>query len=457
MAFWRELPGKITKQQNGFGGGVNEGLPPLQIAENQASSMSNLIPSNGAATVRGGRSVLGATLGAAVDYLGAHGTSHLLAAANGSLYKWDGSAWVSIGTVTSGLAGDSCEFMGYTWFVNGTDGKKWDGTTLSSITGLPVGTKFIKEEDDRLWSLTDSVLSWSALRKGEDWTTALDAGAVNLENPYGEAATSLQTFGGRVMIFTDHTFEEIYGTTPDNYQKVRGSLQVGCIAHRTFQEIRGRAYWLGHDGVYSYVGGVSPQKISKPIQKTFATLNWAQRAKANAWVDGDLYVVAIPTSTNEADTILYFDTTQGTWWVGDFAGVYPRQVVSFGGELYNGAWTGAVNQFAGATDGGSAIVWNWVTGARQESGYSPQDILRVFQVAELPAGSTLQIEVSPSVDGSDWTVIGSMTAGTGYQKKAFYFSPGAAANLDWMRLKVSGTGPATLHALVREVRIKERV
>ena len=460
MAFWRELPGKITKQQNGFGGGVNEGLPPLQIAENQASAMLNLVPSEGgAATVRGGRSVLGTTLGAGIDYLGAHGTSHLLAAANGSMYKWDGSAWVSIGTVTSGLAGDSCEFMGYTWFVNGTDGDKWDGTTFSAITGLPAGTKFIKEDDNRLWALADKKLSYSALRKGEDWTTALDSGAIDLENPYGEVTTSLQVFGGRVMIFTDHTFEEVYGTNPDNYQQIRGSLQIGCVAHRSFQEIRGRTYWLCHDGVYRYVGGVAPQKISTAVQGEIDSLNWSARSKANAWVDGDWYVLAIPTGTNtEADTILVYDTIHDTWWVGDMGGAYPRQAVSFGGTLYVGAHTSYVYSLTGTTDAGTAISWSWTTGAKQENGFSRQDIYRAFQVVELPTGSTLSLAVSPSVTGdSDWVTIGSMTAGTGYQKKAFYFSPGAAANLNWMRLKVSGTGPATLHELVREMRIKERV
>lgn len=468
MALWRELPGKIEKLQNGFGGGVNTGLPPLQIPENQATSISNLIPKQGgAATVRGGRSAYGLTLSAAGTLLGAQDTTRLIAGAAATLYYWNGSAWTSLGAgFTSGAAWDYCSFMGYTWLVNGYEARKLTGTTLSTIGGSPpAGATFVKPHANRLFMLVNKRLSHSALRKGEDWTTAQDSGYIDMEPPNGENASALAVFGGKVIVFFDHSFYELYGTGPDNFAMIQASNQVGCIAHRTIQEIRGRLYWLGADGVYRFAGGVAPQKILQsikgstfdPIQSQIASLNWSQRTKANAAVLDDWYILAIPTGTNtECDTVLIYDTISNTWWPGDLGGIYPRQFVSFNDALYAIDSTGLAHQvYTGTTDGGTAISWKWVTKALTEGGFSPQDVLRVFQVAELPTGSTLSLAVSSLVEGdTDWTTIGSMTAASGYQKQRFTFLPNQAANKTWLRMKVSGTGPATLHELVREVRIK---
>lgn len=157
----------------------------------------------------------------------------------------------------------------------------WDGATFSTFTdaNCPKSNLFTAHRN-RVYGVGDDgrTLKYSALGDLTDWTTADDAGYIDITEAKG-AITAITTFADHVVIWTDNSMHELYGTGPDNFELVNVSHKVGCASRFAYTEVGGRLYWMDYSGIYMYTGGL-PRKIAD---------------KADGIID------SIPFNTNKAD------------------------------------------------------------------------------------------------------------------------------------------------------------
>ncbi len=145
------------------------------------------------------------------------GSSITLAAGNGRVMKLNTDVPMTLVDLSTGYNAAAkmwfAQFNNICVFGNGVDTpKKYDGTTVSSVGGLPSGTKFCKPHvhKGRLW-WTDSanrmMAYHSALRAIEDYTTADNAGYIDFSFvlPVGDELQEILTYVDLlVFIFRNH-------------------------------------------------------------------------------------------------------------------------------------------------------------------------------------------------------------------------------------------------------------
>lgn len=153
---------------------------------------------------------------------------------------------------------------------NGTDLKKYNGTLSNLLPGgYPVSVPgyLITEHQNRLFctDLTRTIL-FSALNMADDWATAGDAGSIEIENSSDYNITALYSMGDRLFVFRKNSFYELIGTGPSNFRLVKSSETLGAVNNQSVTSINNVLYFTHYSGVYAYVPGGNPQKISQPIE-----------------------------------------------------------------------------------------------------------------------------------------------------------------------------------------------
>lgn len=462
MAFWRPLSGILDPIPLREFKGVSK-LDAFSILESYATHAKNLT-SKGypALTVRPGFSNLGSAFAGAIVGLGVWKDAELHAIGGGEWKKWTGSAWSSLFSGLSTTAQWSfCNFKGnFTGInllgVNGEVARKYDGTSVTTLAGCPAGARYIDAHDNRVYVAVDYTVKYSALRNAEDWTTVEDAGEIAVETSFGENISGLKAGPGHVVVFLPHAMFELYGTGPINYKLEPVSEKVGCVSNQSALMVGGILYFLAHDGIYRYTGGTAPSKdFALPTQWYVDNINKAYRSKACAGTDGRRYYLALPIgSATEPSHVLEYDPVFGTWYVWEL-GCYPRAFAFMGEEWYLGDSSGQVRKMGGANDAGTAISWEWISKPFGEKSLAqPKNWYKLWIVVDLPTGSTMNVYLSKKAEGdADWTLVKSLTAASDIQNAKVIIPVETVANANWVRVKFSGTGPATIYEMTRQERL----
>ena len=461
MAFWKSLSGILNPITLREFNGINKS-DIFSLPESQATALKN-IASYGypALKVRPGFSNQGAIFGGAIVGLGAWKDAELHAIGGGEWKKWTGSAWSSLVSGLSATAQWSfCNFKGNFAGINllGVNGevvRKYDGTSVTALANCPAGARYIDAHDNRVYVAVDYSVKYSALRKAEDWTTVDDAGEIAVETSFGENISGLKAGPGHVAVFLPHAMFELYGTGPLNYKLVPVSDKIGCVSNNSALMVGGVLYFLGHDGIYQYTGGVMPDKtFALPVQWYVDNLNQANRHKACAGTDGRRYYLALPVgAATEPGHVLEFDPMFKTWYVWEL-GCNPRAFAFMAEKWYLGDSGGQVRQMGGTTDAGAAISWEWISKPFGETSLAqPKQWFRLWIVCSLPAGSTMNVYLSKKAEGEEWTLVKSLTAASDIQNAKVIIPVETVANANYVRVKFSGTGPATIYEMTRQERL----
>ena len=150
--------------------------------------------------------------------------------------------------------------------------------------------------------------------------------------------------------------------------------------------------------------------------------------------------------------LVYNTKYPGIWYVYEM-GFSPITLAMMGGVMYAGDFAGNVYQISGSSDNGTATPWQWDskpfgsgTLAQQQEWYD------LWIVVTLPAGSTLQVWLSPSADGNDFQQVGSMTGSALTQSTRMILPVNQIAMANWVRVRLVGTGPCTVHEVTRQMR-----
>lgn len=373
---------------------------------------------------------------------------------NGKLLEWNNSnAWVEKAaksgseTYIYSLAVHEGKLYGGTY--PSAKLLEWNGTVVTSLTEAPL-TNLLAVHRFRLFALIGRELKFTAINLPNDWTTALQAGTITIANAKSDG-TAIIEYANHLVFFTANSMHELHGTNYDNFQPVDIS-DDGCIAERTLIENRGVLYWLDQSEFKAYGGG-KPVVISQKVQNYLKAMPDSYKHLACCGKLGKYIYLSIPYGTTTYNNLLLeYDTELKQWYpqTGEFV-----EFVNIGDKLYGVTRTGAIQDMeSGTTDAGTAISWYKESGAyMKQSARNKKFLQNVHVVFDQPSGSTLTLATSETVDSSDFVTRKTFTADSAEQNVNTVLDANILGYTDWYRLKLAGTGPATVHMIEQVYRL----
>lgn len=434
-------------------------LDPFNAPVGSATSAKNLTGDSGvfpALSTRPNFAVVGTGFGASVNGMGLHLNSTLNVVTGGTWRKYNGTSWTDVLTGLNTTAKWSfTNFKGSfstinLIAVNGVDApRKYDGTTVSNLAGVPAGINFkmIDQHDNRLYASDGKAVYFCALRKGEDWSTLDEAGTIQIETNTGEDVTAIKAGMKHLMVFKRNAFFELWGTGPHNYtlQQVSETGAVGLNAVTVHDEA---AYWISDSGAFRYTGGLPRKDFSLPVLGFFQNINKTAAQNACTISTKDSVIFSIPTGTSTVnDTTLQYLPNYGVWFVWqDFS---PTQWTFWNDKLTYGDGTGVYQQ----AGNGTAISWEWISPPFGGGAFSARNQwYKLHYLIDVPSGSSLNVYVSRKAEGdTDWILVNNSYA-TGDSRRVI-LPISQVANSNFLRVKLAGTGPVKFH----ELNIQQRV
>ena len=415
-----------------------------------------------AAKVRGGFVSLG-TLTAYPTGIGSWKENQLHVVSGGVWRRWSGSAWEDLLSSLSIFAKWSfTNFKGnfpgvYLVAANGVDpAKVYDGNTVSNLVNAPEGLNYVTSHENRLYGAVGNALHYSALRNAQDWNTVDQSGQIVIENNGGEDISCVIAGTGKVVVFLPHSMHELYGTGPLNYRLQLLTDDIGCVNHQSAVMLGGVLYFLSHNGLFRYAGGSLPSKdFSFPIQSMIERINPAGYSSVCAGTDGERYYISLPIDgATEPNVMLEYDPTYNLWNMWEIGGkpcVYGRS----SDKMYIGTLNNKLLQQGGNDDAGTPIPYMVETKPFASGTLAANSRLyRLWIVADVPIGSTMNVSISNEKDGdTSWTLVKTITAHEDVRATPIYIPVDKSFFSNWLRIKVEGVGPVTIHEISRQSRV----
>lgn len=458
----RSLP---TNVQRTFQG-INR-LDAFTIGDNFATDIKNMTTENyPVLSTRPGYSVLGSSLAARILGLGVWKQTELSAISNGTWYHYTGGAWSAVsggGSLNTSANWSFTNFKGafgsiYMLAANGTDPvKQYDGSAVSSLTDAPAGGNYIETFAERVWCVVGNDLHGCALGNATNWSTFngddADPYIKTVETPDGETINAIQAGNSHLTIFKPNSIHELFGGVPSDFRTIPVTFNTGAVSNQAITSVEGTFYFIHQTGFFQYSGGTLPDKnFSKPIQDLINRINPAQIAKCVVGSNGKYVYSAIPLdSATEPDTIIEYNTEFGVFSVWkDFA---PLNMATMNGTLYVGGVEGQIRQVGGSTsDNGTPISYN-VISKPYAAGSLAQKMMwkRAWITANVPTGSTMNVGLSKSDSGdSDFSTVQAIPADNVIEGTRVIIPTTTVSFANWIRYKVSGTGPVDIKEFARE-------
>lgn len=464
MAYWQPLSGvqePIPIRQ--FNGVYNPDDEGFNLTESLFTELRNFGPDEyPAIKTCPGYSVVGSFGSGPVLGLAAWKDSELHAVfSDGSWRRLNSNGtWTSLATGLNTTADWSfCNFKGNLSAINliGANGvnpvKRYDGSTVQNLANAPANANYIATHSNRLYCAVGNVLTYSALNEADDWKTVDDAGEIELNTGDGETINGLSAGNGHVTVFKPSSLHELYGKGPRSYQLDQIAADIGATGNKGVAVYDETLPFISRDGVYRYAGGVRPRKdYSIPVNNYAIKMNPAHQSKCVAGSDGRYLYFAIPYgSATQSNLILQFDPIHQTWYTRD--GIAVTQMLRVGDKFYVGDASGRVLLIGGTTNNGAPITATAVTKPfTAESISRKSHWFKLWVVASIAAGSTLNIYVSGQASGESWTLANTITSDSGVQYKEILIPTNSIAAANAVRLKLVATGVVTVHEITRQLR-----
>lgn len=463
MALWRrELPIKRVNETTRLGEGVNAYNTPFEIKKGEAAASLNtsnrLYP---ALCVRPGSTSMYGTVATPITTPNGAGvrngaTAHFL---DGTTWKyWNGSAFTNVATglanATSKIIEFNTETDRYTLLFDGTNKKAWNGSGAATDLTQAPATRLITVDDYRLYAVLGSTLYCSALYSCSDWTTVDDADVSAISGMIG-VATAITAFNDMVIIFSDTTMHILYGNDSTDWQLV-DPIKCGCVSDRSIVEKNGILYFLDYKEFKMFTGGV-PVSIGQRVAGYLNNINYTYKDKICAGQWGKYIYLSIPYGANQTtnNITLEYDTELKRWYPWDIGFV---NFYNIGNDLYGVTVGGVVKKLQqGTADDSTAIAWSHTTGVWNAAPIRPKKVLsNLYLLIDLPVNSALLVKYSITPDLDDFTTLYTFTANANEQNVRVQVPTTALQNVDYFRLKFSGTGPATINFVEEDLRVKRR-
>jgi hypothetical protein len=386
MPIWDEIQYKKTMLSVAFGKGINTYNDPLDLANDELTDSLNMCADD-FPIIRTRNDRTRITLPEttqAIWGIGARGNSqiHVL---NGNTWQYGvstGTAWTELTTeITAGAYASFVEFntqsTKFTILAYSTGvvyNSYWDGTAVSTFADANAPrSNLYTAHRYRVYGIENDkrTLKYSAQGAITDWTTAGDAGYIDITNANGPV-TAITTYADHPIIWTDNSMHELYGTGPDNYELVNISHRIGCVTQFAFCECDNKLFWLDYNGIYVYTGGL-PSQIAYKASGLIEGINWVYKHLIRAGSVGDKAYFAIPYKSTANNRIIVIDVIEGkgqpTHTInledGNWVGYVNNNEALFGiennGFIYNMHSTRKEGVDGSTTVGSTAISWSMET------------------------------------------------------------------------------------------------
>ncbi|MFA4834901.1 MAG: hypothetical protein WC749_02350 [Dehalococcoidia bacterium] len=469
MAQWNSLKYKKKEVLTTLGDGINTGVPPFQIADSEATYMRNMDSREyPALSVRPGRTTYAGIASSSAVTLGQRNNETLMAVDGNTWLYWGSStnAWMPLTTTLSATSTNVPKIFD---FATGTNkytlafspstllNRRWDGTS-SSVTITDINcpnTNIVAVHKGRIYAARDNDIVYCALNVTTDWTTAGDAGTIDITRAKGPI-TAMTEYDDTVVVFTEFSMHELYGTGPTYYELVDVEGDIGCVSDRSLVRCGKRLYWLWYNGVYEYSGG-SPIKISDPVKDYIEAIDFTYKAEITAGAIGDYLYISIPRDS----IILKFDTARRKWFVdsGKF-----KDFATIGNALYGIDETGQCwnMRSTGVNDGTTPVSWEFITKPFTEDSIGGRKTLsEMYAVVDRSTSSTaFSVGYSTNVESNSSDAFTNITttipASSNIANTKIQLPLTALQNVNWYRLRFAGTGQATIHYLQKNLRVRDR-
>jgi hypothetical protein len=334
--------------------------------------------------------------------------------------------------------------------------QKYDGAALGALGGSCPVASHVAVWQRRAWLIqgkTTSAFPWrvyySALNNPEDWTTADNAGYIDLPNT-GSAVTALIPAGDLLYIFTEREAYAITGQTNFDFNVTTLSQTIGCAFPKGWGVFDTYALVAANDGFYIWNGG-SCSKVSAvrdpemlPLYDTTLAKTVYPRIgvyKNRFFVSYSAYSVAdVPVTTALADHIDVFELNDagGRWYtmclptgmrgVTAFVNAettgsslpytfltydfQTRRVLAMPAQAVTDASTGLLKASVTSLDQTTAIPLLYETGATYVVDDQPELIKELKSISIVGQGLAGGIKITPIVDATALTAK-TITLGTG--------------------------------------------
>jgi hypothetical protein len=221
-------------------------------------------------------------------------------------------------------------------------------------------------------------------------------------------------------------------------------MQVGCVSDRSVIEVDSKLYFLDY-GKYKMFTGGFPVDISQKVKKYLEDINYTHKEKVVAGSQGKYIYLSIPYGSGATtnNLTLEYDTELKNWYAIDKGYL---NFVTIGEDLYGVRTTGTVEKMnTGTADGSTAISWYHSTGILDILSVKGNETLSdIYIECLLPSGSTMSVGFATNTSDT-FTTITSISASNVEQKARIQVPTSILQNFERHRLKVSGTGPSTIH------------
>lgn len=451
---YQQLPGLMQPIPIREFKGVNS-FDSLSIQDTFFTDMQNMTSDDyPAVSTRPGYSILG-TYGTKVLGMGVWKDRELHVVFNdGTWRRWNGSSW---STMMSGLNTSAdwtfTNFQGNLSDVNliacnGIDPmKKYDGSSVSNLSGAPSNGKYITTYQNRIWCAVDNELWSCAMDQPTVWDKFTgnkdDSYRRQMESSRGEQINMLTGSLTKLTIGMPNSLHELYGSLPEDFMTKLITEDMGLANNKSAITQEGFMRFMHSTGIYEYGGGVLPSKtFSDIIGKFLAGIS----TESVAGSDGGKMYFNVAT-----DRMLVYDPRPGIQAWSIWRGIKATQFVDMQNKLYIGDAQGRVLRLEGTTDGGNSISWSATT--KPFNGASAAQKMRWYKlwvVVELTG--SMDIYLSPSITGEDWKLVQSISGSSSPLVRRVIIPVSSFARENWIRVKFSGTGWARIHEITRQTR-----
>lgn len=470
MAIWQHLPrGSEVRKANNFSKGLDTENSPFFVDEN------SLIDGYGfdfdnypALKVRSGRTNYGSSGGAKTNLLTRYGNKHLVRSVGTKLqYNSSGTTWSDISGSYANIEWSAANFD-----VNGAallllnltnGGYYWNGSSITAISQMPKG-KYITTDNLRAYVAgkagEEDYVYYSKFQDALNWTAPENSGVVQYYTSSGGPITGLYAYNGGVWVFKKDSYAIIYhtGSADLAYRLVPMPGNIGCVSSKTLVEAGPYLMWLGMDDVYVGAGD-SARGVGSPIKKYLDQINMSAIENSFAFSVSNRYYLCIPTgSSTYANTCLVYSYEHRQWL--PYSSDLPNMnwAVSLNGVAYTGDSLGQTYKMNdGTTDSGQPIPWK-VQSRPFDDGIkeAEKELWEMHMLGMFPSGSTLNVDISPRDDGTEWYNIDYDPIGTSgnTQNKNLIVPLDTVPLCNYYSYRLTGTGPVTIQEIQRYSRIQ---
>lgn len=466
MVRWSMAPQQQNRRMgNSFEGGVNTGAPNFYIKDSESSDEYGLDTFDyPALSVGKGWTAYGTSGGASTYLLANYKNTQLIRAVGTVMQQYTAGAWANIGTGLTAADWDSTNFNNKIIMTNGTDNvKSWDGTTFADLNaadapkGLYITNNTVRVYIANKTGAVDTVY-FSKYLDETNWTDVDSAGFFQYYTPDGGGITAIRLYQNLIMVFKLNSFAEVVstGNSSNKHRLTEVSSEVGCVSYKTVVEVRGMLMWLGLTDVWVFTGG-QPTPIGQSIRGYLDSINTAYYAKCWAATDGQRYYLGLVTEANtEPDTLLVYDTKYRVWRVRSKSIGGKQWAATLGVNWYTGDSSGNSFQMnTGTTENGSAVSWAYTSKLFDEGiQEAEKEYWEMHLQTYLPTSSTMTLAISTDDRSTSFTTIDTLTNSTSAQNTNHIVPLDTVPITNWLRYKLSGTGPATIYSAERYFRVQ---